>query len=174
MEPNGSRITEPLFIDELARILPQPPLCTASIRPDSLKSSSPKKPRRRSKYTEEQDDAIISLKRCGKSWAEIAEVSGVGSALAVRNRYQVLVGQQGGENSNNGPEDVLALRALIDDGELEKWRYLARELEKHCGRRLTDVQCREVVRRVFVYHAPFFGITDRYLSEFSHLNVRKN
>ncbi|GME75850.1 unnamed protein product [Ambrosiozyma monospora] len=115
---------------KISQAIPIPPFANIEPTKKSMKAQQPKRSRRKSKFTKEQDELIINMKKAGKSWVEIAEVAGVGTYLAARNRYQVLIGQQGGGNSECGPDDVLALRELVDEGEIEKMKYLSKEFEK--------------------------------------------
>ncbi|QPG75742.1 hypothetical protein FOA43_003102 [Brettanomyces nanus] len=148
---------------QVSQKIPVPPFTDKEPARESMSLEKPKRNRRRSKFTKEQDEMIIAMKREGKSWVEIAESARVGSYLAARNRYQVLIGQQGRGNSESGPQDVLELRNLVDEAELEKWKYLSKELSKDTGRNYTPEQIREVVRYLFWKNPQEFDVDEKYL-----------
>lgn len=157
------------LIEKLADVLPHPPLSLATISFESFTQNPPKRLRRRSKYTKEQDEMIVKLKKLGRSWVAIADITGVGSFLAARNRYQVLIGQQGGGTSECDIEDIMALQSLIDDGEIEKWRFLSREFHKSTGKKFTDRELQDIVRLLFWSNPESFGISEDYLKLFMKL-----
>ncbi|KAK9475408.1 uncharacterized protein V1510DRAFT_409108 [Dipodascopsis tothii] len=99
------------------------------------------RPRKKSKYSSEQDELILSLKRAGHSWPEIAQAANCENFLAARNRYQVLIGQQGSGNVVWDAEDEAALRALLDEGEKVKWKFISSELSKLRNKRMTPASC---------------------------------
>ncbi|VEU23909.1 DEKNAAC105151 [Brettanomyces naardenensis] len=154
---------------QLSQHTPIPPFANLEPTKESLKIQKPKRSRRRSKFTQEQDDMIISMKKAGKSWVEIAESTGVGSYLAARNRYQVLVGQQGGRSMECGPEDVQELRGILDEGELVKWSFLAKELSKVTRKEYTPEQVRELLRYLFWKNPETFDVNEKYLMELLRL-----
>lgn len=154
---------------ELSQKIPIPPYANIQPSPESLKVEHTKRNRRKSKFTEEQDKMIVDMKKAGKSWVDIAEASGVGTYLAARNRYQVLIGQQGGVNSDSGPDDVLQLRDILDEGEVEKWQYLAREFIKAKGQDVSPEQVREFIRYLFWKNPALFDVDESYLSELMKL-----
>lgn len=154
------------YVERLQQLLPVPPLAQAMTRPEINLLLNLKRARRKSKFTKKQDDVIVDLKRKGKSWVEIAELSGVGSYLAARNRYQVIVGQQGNNNSSSwGNEDKSLLQKLLDDAEMEKWRFIAIELNKATGKSFTDRECRETVRMLFWSDPASFGVSEDTINE---------
>ncbi|KAG5419389.1 ADF1 [Candida metapsilosis] len=156
----------PNFPERLQSILPHPPLSKAPVRPDITVSSTAKRAKRKSKFTPEQDDLIVSLKRKGKSWVEIAEITGVGSYLTARNRYQVIVGQQGNNNSSAWDNnDKIFLRNLLDPAEFEKWRYIASELNKSTNKNFNDFEVREMVRVLFWSNPASFGVSEESIKE---------
>jgi hypothetical protein len=121
--------------------------------------------RRKSKFTAEQDRQIIELKKKGRSWVDIAKITGIGSFLAARNRYQVLMGQQGAASAVWGYQDKKALQNLMDEGEMEKWRFIAREMYKLTGKFFTEVQCRELIRELFLADPGDFGVDGEILKD---------
>jgi len=165
-ETTHELVIYPNFPERLQNILPHPPLAKAPVRPDITVSSTAKRAKRKSKFTPEQDDLIVSLKRKGKSWVEIAEITGVGSYLTARNRYQVIVGQQGNNNSSAWDNnDKIFLRNLLDPAEFEKWRYIASELNKSTDKNFTDFEVREMVRVLFWLNPASFGVSEELIKE---------
>ncbi|ODV61802.1 uncharacterized protein ASCRUDRAFT_80194 [Ascoidea rubescens DSM 1968] len=152
--------------ERLASLLPAPPLSFAQIRNEALQPQPSRRARRRSKYTAEQDELIVSLKKGGRSWVDIAELTGVGNFLAARNRYQVLIGQQGGGAAAWGTDDANALQALLDEGETEKWKFISREIQKATGKLFTDKQCQKIVRELFWKDSKTFGITEESVEQY--------
>ncbi|KAG7845385.1 hypothetical protein KL941_003231 [Ogataea angusta] len=157
---------------KLSQQLPTPPFDKLEPSPDSLRQQPMRRTKRKSKFTKEQDQMIIDLKKAGKSWVEIAELANVGTFLAARNRYQVLIGQQGGGSNDCGPEDVMELRNVVDQGELEKLRYLVREFEKTTGKAVDQKQLRELLRYLFWKNPGFFDVDEAYLAELLRLQSR--
>ncbi|RCK57265.1 Adherence factor [Candida viswanathii] len=156
----------PNFPERLQQVLPPPPLSRAPVRPDMTVNLTSKRAKRKSKFTPEQDDLIVGLKKKGKSWVEIAEITGVGSYLAARNRYQVIVGQQGNNNSSAWDnKDKMFLHQLLDAGELEKWRFICSELNKLTNKNFTDYECREMIRELFFKNPASFGVTEETIVE---------
>ncbi|CAG89490.2 DEHA2F17182p [Debaryomyces hansenii CBS767] len=154
------------FIERLQQSLPVPPMSQAITRPEINLSLNQRRARRKSKFSKEQDDSIVELKRKGKTWVEIAEMSGVGSYLAARNRYQVIVGQQGNNNSSSWDnEDKSLLRKLLDEAEIEKWKFIAAELTKATGKPFSDRECRETVRMLFWADPASFGVNEDTVNE---------
>ncbi|EDK44518.1 hypothetical protein LELG_02697 [Lodderomyces elongisporus NRRL YB-4239] len=161
-----SLVIFPNFPERLQKVLPPPPLSKAPIRPDITVSTTAKRAKRKSKFSQEQDDLIVTLKKKGKNWVEIAEILGVGSYLAARNRYQVIVGQQGNNNSSAWDNtDKLFLKNLLDAAEFEKWRYITAELNKSTGKVFTDYECREVIRELFWQDPSSFGVSEDTIKE---------
>ncbi|CAI5758172.1 unnamed protein product [Candida verbasci] len=154
------------FPERIQEILPAPPLSRASIRPDITISTTAKRAKRKSKFSQEQDDMIVNLKRKGKSWVEIAEIAGVDSYLAARNRYQVIVGQQGNNNSSAWDnKDKVFLQQLLDAGEFEKWKFISNELNKSTNKNFTDYECREMIRELFWLNPVSFGVSEETIKE---------
>lgn len=146
---------------ELSQYMPVPPFSNLPPSEASLKVQQSK--RRRSKFTAKQDETILDMKSKGHSWVQIAESAGVGSYLAARNRYQVLIGQQGGGNSDTGPDDVLALRELLEEGEHDKWEFLAKTFQSNTGKRCTAAELRELVRCNFWSDPSRFNLSQDYV-----------
>lgn len=154
------------FTEKLQELLPTPPLSKAAIRLDVNFLINQKRAKRKSKFTQRQDEMIVSLKRKGKSWVEIAEATQVGSYLAARNRYQVIVGQQGNNNSSSWTsDDKVLLRRLIDSSEIEKWKFIASELNKATGKNFTDKECRDFIKVMFWANPASFGANEDTLNE---------
>lgn len=164
--PPRSQSTHQAFIERLQGLLPVPPLSRAATRPDVAISHSHKRPKRKSKFTKRQDEMIVHLKKEGRTWVEIAEMVGVGSYLAARNRYQVIVGQQGNNNSLSWTcEDRDELQKLLDSAELDKWRYIAQELSKATGKKYTTEECREYACLMFWKNPAAMGVTQETIIE---------
>jgi hypothetical protein len=150
---------------KLRELLAAPPFRDQELKLDNTSETQVRRAKRKSKFSKEQDEMIIELKRKGKSWVDIAEITGVGSFLTARNRYQVLMGQQGVASTVWSAEDTRSLQGLVDQGELEKWRFISRELYKLTGKFFTDVQCRELVKDLFLNNPEEFGITEGSVQE---------
>lgn len=164
--PPEASVIYPNFIERLSALLPSPPLAKAKVRPELNYSINQKRVKRRSKFTKEQDELVVALKKSGKSWVEIAEISKVGSYLAARNRYQVIVGQQGNNNSSSwGAEDKAVLRKKLDEAELEKWEYLSQELNKATGKNFTAKECRVAIQVLFKRDPLQFGVNEVTIQE---------
>lgn len=149
------------LIERLQELLPVPPLVTACTRPDVTLSNTHKRTKRKSKFSKRQDEMIVRLKKDGRSWVEIAEMVGIGSYLAARNRYQVIVGQQGNNNSLSWTaDDRDELHKLLDSAELEKWRYIALELSKATGKNYSPEECREHARHIFWQSPTAMGVLE--------------
>lgn len=139
--------------------IPEPPLATATpINPSALQSDPQPRPKKKSKYSTEQDNIIIKMKREGKTWIEISEAAQCGNALAARNRYQVLIGQQGGGAVVWETEDTLSLKNLLEEGEKAKWKYIAEELSRRRNKKLTSSDCQKKTKEIFDENPAFFGI----------------
>lgn len=152
--------------ERLQELLPMPPLVRACTRPDVALSNTHKRTKRKSKFSKRQDEMIVLLKKDGRSWVEIAEMVGVGSYLAARNRYQVIVGQQGNNNSLSWTaEDRDELHKLLDSAELEKWRYIALELSKATGKNYSPEECREHARQAFWQSPAAMGVLEEAVIE---------
>lgn len=154
------------FIERLQELLPTPPLLRAPTRPDMTLSHTHRRTKRKSKFTKHQDEMIVRLKKEGRPWVEIAEVVGVGSYLAARNRYQVIVGQQGNNNSLSWTsEDRDELQKLLDSAEMDKWRYISQELSKATGKAYGADECREYARMMFWQNPAAFGVNEETIIE---------
>ena len=158
---------------EISQNMVVPPFNTLKPSKASMKAQKPKRSKRRSKFTEEQDLIIINMKKENKTWVEIAECAKVDSYLAARNRYQVLIGQQGGGTSECGPEDVLVLKDIADDGEIEKMKYLSKEFRKCTGKLCSYKQIRELIRYLFWKNAGKFDVDASYLQELERLQKQR-
>lgn len=154
------------LVKGLQDTLPVPPLSKAPTRPETRPQVGQKRAKRMSKFTKEQDELILKLKREGKTWVEIADIAKVGNYLAARNRYQVIVGQQGNNNSSSwGHKDRLVLHSLLDSAELEKWQYIAAEMRKATGKDFSDKECRDIVRYYFWLDPYSFGVYENSMQE---------
>ncbi|CCE82535.1 Piso0_002265 [Millerozyma farinosa CBS 7064] len=154
------------FVKSLQETLPAPPLNNAPTRPEARPQVGQRRAKRMSKFSKEQDELIVKLKREGKTWVEIADIAKVGNYLAARNRYQVIVGQQGNNNSSSwGQKDKLVLHSLLDSAELEKWQYIAAEMRKATGKDFSDKECREIVRYYFWSDPYSFGVYENTMQE---------
>ena len=147
-------------VEALKQLITAPPFSTHNLKVDESSDTHVKRAKRKSKFTKEQDEMIIDLKRRGKSWVDIAAITGVGSFLTARNRYQVLMGQQGVASVFWSAEDTKSLQNIVDQGELEKWRFISKELYKLTGRFFTDVQCRQIIKELFLENPSEFGVDE--------------
>lgn len=153
------------LVERLQAELPEPPLAQAPVRPDQPSMPS-KRIKRKSKFSEEQDLLIVSLKREGRPWVEIADIAGVDSYLAARNRYQVIVGQQGNNNSSSWTqEDRNLLQHLLDGAEIQKWDYIAKKLSQATGKPFDGIECRELVREMFWASPNLMGVGEETVAE---------
>lgn len=171
LQPMNLRGTNQELIEKLQLLLPLPPLSKAVLRPDVSNLTSHKRAKRKSKFTEEQDRTIVTMKRQGHSWVAIADATGVGSYLAARNRYQVIVGQQGSKlMSSWSLKDRKLLQNLLDDAEINKWEYIASKLSKATGKHFTAKECRKYVRHLFWMDPAAMGVTMRTVAELEKEN----
>ncbi|KAA8909584.1 hypothetical protein TRICI_004419 [Trichomonascus ciferrii] len=139
--------------------LPEPPLASAApANPNALQADAAPRPKKKSKYSGEQDAIILQMKKDGKSWSEIAEAANCGNSLAARNRYQVLIGQQGGGAVVWDSEDALSLKTLLEDGEKAKWDYIASELSRLRSKKITPKDCQNKIKALFDADPSGFGI----------------
>lgn len=152
---NGSQ-TPPLV---LPLTLSLPPLA-AAVPPNMqvMRSANSDRPKKKSKYSSEQDKIILSMKKAGKGWHEIGEAAHCDNALAARNRYQVLMGQQGSGSVYWDPEDNMGLKALLDDGERAKWEFVAAELSKIRRKNITSPVVRAKVRDMLFKNSILFKV----------------
>ncbi|KAG5357282.1 Adherence factor [Yarrowia sp. C11] len=152
---NGSQ-TPPLV---LPLTLSLPPLAVA-VPPNMqvMRSANSDRPKKKSKYSSEQDEIILSMKKAGKGWHEIGEAAHCDNALAARNRYQVLMGQQGSGSVYWDTEDNMGLKALLDDGERAKWEFVAAELSKIRRKNITSPVVRAKVRDMLFKNSILFKV----------------
>ncbi|GME96899.1 unnamed protein product [[Candida] boidinii] len=108
------------------------------------------------------------------TWVDIADLAGVGTYLAARNRYQVLIGQQGGGTSVCGPDDAIALQSVVDSGEIEKFKFIAKEFEKRTGKSYNHEQVREFIRFLFWRDPEIFNVNSGYLDELIKLQKQRS
>lgn len=151
-DENGGIITLPIQMCEppLKNIVPA--------YPQALQGDPEPRTRKQSKYTAEQDKLILKLKDEGKSWAEIATEVNCHNQLAARNRYQVLIGQQGGGTFFWTADDCRAFQSLLDEGERAKWLFIAQELSKKCNRRFTIDMVHHKICELFSQRPERFNI----------------
>ncbi|ODQ63198.1 hypothetical protein NADFUDRAFT_44114 [Nadsonia fulvescens var. elongata DSM 6958] len=128
--------------------------------------------KKKSKYTAHQDQLILKLKKQLKSWDEIARLTSLSNGLAARNRYQVLVGQQGLHNIEEGAEmewtstEVSSLRKVLksqlssvdiirekDGGavlNIIQWRLVAQELSHIRQKKFTSKKCKKKAKSMLM------------------------
>lgn len=139
--------------------IPEPPLATATpSNPNVMKSDLQPRPKKKSKYSAEQDAIILRMKKEGKPWSDICEAAKCGNSIAARNRYQVLIGQQGGGAVVWESQDTAALKALLEEGEKTKWNFIAHELTRIRNKKATAKACQGKIKELFDNNPSFFGI----------------
>lgn len=139
--------------------LPEPPLSNAiPSNPNSLQSDPQPRPKKKSKYSSDQDATILQMKKDGKSWSEIANAAQCGNSLAARNRYQVLIGQQGSGAVVWDSDDAMGLKNLLDDGEKAKWDYISSELSRLRSKKIGSKDCQQRIKYLFDNDPTSFGI----------------
>lgn len=139
--------------------LTDPPLATATPpNANALQPDPQPRPKKKSKYSAEQDAIILKLKREGKSWTEIAAAADCGNALAARNRYQVLIGQQGGGTVIWDADDAHALKALLEEAERAKWNFIASELSRVRSKHFSPHEVRGKIKQLFDQNPSYFGV----------------
>lgn len=139
--------------------LTQPPLCNVTpAYPQALDADPVPRTRKQSKYTPEQDQLILEMKNNGSTWAEIASRARCHNQLAARNRYQVLIGQQGGGTYSWDNKDCAQLQVMLDEGEREKWFFIAEELSRKFERKFTFEAVFYQVCKMFAKRPERFGI----------------
>lgn len=154
------------FMEKLHQILPLTPLRKLPNRPNIYQHLNAKRSKRKSKFTKLQDDLIVKLKNDGKNWVEIAEFTKVGSYLAARNRYQVIIGQQGNNNSSSWNQDYNnLLKSLLDKYENEKWKFITIELNKVTGKNFTVEDIKNLVKHLFNSNPFNFNVNDELINE---------
>lgn len=139
--------------------VPEPPLATAEPNnPSALLGENVERPKKKSKYSTEQDNLILSLKKEGKSWSEISDAAQCGNSIAARNRYQVLMGQQGGGAVVWEKEDSAKLKSLLEEGERTKWQFIANDLSRMRNKKVSSEACRRKIKELFKENPASFGI----------------
>lgn len=98
------------------------------------------------------------MKKEGRPWTEICEAAKCGNSIAARNRYQVLIGQQGGGAVVWEAEDTASLKKMLEDGEKAKWNYIANELSRVRNKKATPLACQKKIKELFDHNPAFFGI----------------
>lgn len=140
--------------------LTEPPLSAAApINPNALVSDTQARPKKKSKYTPEQDAIILQMKKDGKAWSEISQAAQCGNSLAARNRYQVLIGQQGGGAVAWDTQDTMTLKHLLEDGERAKWEFVASELSRMRSVHVSEASCRKKIKELFDRDPTSFGVS---------------
>lgn len=154
------------FYHRLQSLLPAPPLIKCANRQTMTINVSQKRAKRKSKFSKVQDDLIVELKHSGKNWAEIADITKVGSYLAARNRYQVIVGQQGNNNSSSWDDnDNYLLKTLLDKYEVAKWRYITNELNKVTNKNYEVEEVQQLLCQLVYLNPSSFGLTENLITE---------
>lgn len=161
-----------LAADISAKML-NPPFKNQKACKTAFVQEKPKRTRRKSKFTTEQDEMIVRMKNENKSWVEIAEAAKVDSYLTARNRYQVLIGQQGGCASEFTTEDLVDLKSIVDEAENEKMKHLSKEFRKCTGKLCTYKQVRELIRYLFWKDPSQFDVGPSYLKELERLQNQR-
>lgn len=155
-----------LFLEKMTTNLPLPPLANIPSRIVDNSQAQNKKVRRKSKFTRQQDELIVRLKQKGKSWVEIAEMTKVGSYLAARNRYQVIVGQQGNNTLSSWSSELnTSLKELLDKYEVEKWKYITDELNKIYQKDYDYKEVQLLVSNLFSMNPYSFNVSDDLIKE---------
>lgn len=139
--------------------IPEPPLALAPpINPNVMKSDPQPRPKKKSKYTAEQDQIILSMKKNGLPWTDISKAAQCGNHIAARNRYQVLIGQQGGGAVVWDSDDTMTFKRMLEDGERAKWNFIANELSRIRSKKATPMACQRKVKELFEHNPAMFGI----------------
>lgn len=137
----------------------QPPLYNIlPAYPHALDADPQPRTRKQSKYSAEQDQIILDLKSQNRPWVEIAKLANCHNHLAARNRYQVLIGQQGGGNFIWTNEDCAALQDSLDEGERAKWLFIAQELSRKLGQHFTIDMVHYKITSLFAENPQTFGV----------------
>lgn len=153
------------FVERITNLLPSPPLSKLVNRPN-LQYTQQKKSKRKSKFTKQQDDLIILLKHEGHNWLSIAEKAGLSSYLAARNRYQVIIGQQGNNNSLCWNKELnILLKKKLDKYENEKWLFITKEMNKIFNKNFDHHELQSAVQEMFNQNPYSFNLTDDVLVE---------
>lgn len=98
------------------------------------------------------------MKKEGRPWTDISEAAKCGNSIAARNRYQVLIGQQGGGAVVWEADDTASLKNLLEEGEKAKWNYIANELSRVRNKKATPVACQKKIKELFDQNPALFGI----------------
>ncbi|ODV92788.1 hypothetical protein CANCADRAFT_30835 [Tortispora caseinolytica NRRL Y-17796] len=102
-----------------------------------------------SKYTIEQDAVILRMRLEGSSWADIAAELNMQNPNSARNRFQVLIGQQGQVAMKWGKNDESLLKRLLIDGERAKWIHIAIHLSKKTNKSFSPIACQKKFKELF-------------------------
>lgn len=137
----------------------QPPLCNVMpAYPHALDADPQPRTRKQSKYSAEQDKLILDLKSQNRPWVEIAKLANCHNHLAARNRYQVLIGQQGGGNFIWTNDDCAALQDSLDEGERMKWLFIAEELTRKLDQHFSIDMVHYKIASMFAEKPQAFGV----------------
>lgn len=98
------------------------------------------------------------MKKEGRPWSDISEAAKCGNSIAARNRYQVLIGQQGGGAVVWDSEDTSALQRMLEDGEKAKWNFIANELSRVRSKKASRMACQRKIKELFDGNPAVFGI----------------
>ncbi|KAG5366459.1 hypothetical protein CJU89_0891 [Yarrowia sp. B02] len=109
-----------------------------------------KKARRayRSKFTQEQDRLIISMKNENKTWQEIKEMVKGETPHNIQRRYEVLMAQMNG-NLIWEQDDLDALVDLLEAAERHKWKHISSELSRKLDKKVTPLACQKKFKEMF-------------------------
>lgn len=109
-----------------------------------------KKARRayRSKFTQEQDRLIISMKNENKTWQEIKEMVKGETTHNIQRRYEVLMAQMNG-NLIWEQDDLDALVDLLEAAERHKWKHISSELSRKLDKKVTPLACQKKFKEMF-------------------------
>ncbi|KAG5356781.1 hypothetical protein CKK34_6160 [Yarrowia sp. E02] len=109
-----------------------------------------KKARRayRSKFTQEQDRLILSMKQENKTWQEIKEMVKGETPHNIQRRYEVLMAQRNG-NLIWEQDDLDALVDLLEAAERHKWKHISSELSRKLDKKVTPLACQKKFKEMF-------------------------
>lgn len=159
LPPSNGMMSPHMAGPTLPLSLPEPPLASATpSNPAALKGDNVSRPKKKSKYTAAQDSLILRLKKEGCSWSDISKAAQCGNSIAARNRYQVLIGQQGGGAVVWETEDSARLKEMLEAGERTKWQFIASELSRVRNKKATAEACQRKIRDLFEENPANFGI----------------
>lgn len=111
------------------------------------------------------------MKKEGRPWTDISDAAKCGNSIAARNRYQVLIGQQGGGAVVWDEADTLAMQRILEDGEKAKWNFIANELSRVRSKKASRAACQRKVKELFDNNPAVFGIVLNPTSDFDISNV---